>query len=127
MRTTLCSIVTSLLLLAGCHGGGGEKITESQMDWSKYDGQTVTIRGSAGNSNRGPLVRFEDGGYIPLLSREPWGFDERGRMLAGRPVEVTGKIVSGAGFRAEKFVLNPESVTVIEAEQADPNQKPAKP
>jgi hypothetical protein len=128
MRNRSRSILALLpMLVAGCGVGGGDKITASPGDWTQYNGQTVTVRGSAGNSNRGPIVRFEDGGYIPLLSREPWGFDDRGRMLAGRPVEVTGKIVSGVGYRAEKFVLNPESVTIIEPERDDSSKKSTKP
>ena len=113
------------LTLAGCGTGGGSRVTASPGDWTEYSGKTITVRGSAGNSNQGPIVRFADGGYIPLRTREPWGFDERGRLIAGRPVEVTGRVVSGAGFRAEKFVLEVESVDFHLPDETENAKKPS--
>ena len=112
------ALLTSLTL-TGCGIGGGSQISASPADWNQYSGKTVTVRGNAGNSKQGPIVRFDDGGYIPLLTREPWTFDDRGRLLAGRPVEVTGRVVSGEGFRAEKYVLDPQTVTILPPESPD--------
>ena len=112
------------LTLAGCRSSGGAKVSATPADWMTYVGKTITVRGNAGNSKQGPIVRFEDGGYIPLLTHEPWSFDERGRLIAGRTVEVTGRIVSGEGFRAEKYVLEVQSVDYHIADEANSKTEP---
>ena len=113
------AVLLASFLLGGCGAGGGTTLTASPPDWMAYSGKTITVRGNAGNSKQGPIVRFADGGYIPLLSREPWTFDERGRLIAGRAVQVTGRIVSGEGFRAEKYVLEVQSVDYHIADTED--------
>ena len=101
-----------LLALAGGAATLGGDITASPADWSAYDGDTVRVSGNAGNSPLGPIVRFQDGGYVALRSFAPWSIDN-----GGRPVEVKGKIVPGTGYRAEKYVLDVTDAAVMPAQR----------
>ncbi|MGC4031199.1 MAG: hypothetical protein QM754_05565 [Tepidisphaeraceae bacterium] len=117
------AVCLSLVLLAGCHGlGMSSELTTSPEDWAEYEGHTVTVKGSAGNSPQGAIVRLSDGGYIPLKTRVRWGID-----AVGRPIVVTGKVVSGQGFRTEKFILDASSEAGgrIEVPPPDQSAKPA--
>ncbi|HEX8325312.1 MAG TPA: hypothetical protein VF595_15530 [Tepidisphaeraceae bacterium] len=100
------------LLLTGCGGGAASFIAESPENWSQYADRDVTLRGSAGNSGQGPLVRFDDGGYIGLRTRAPWSPAE-----IGKPIEVAGRVVSGKGFRAEPYVLEMKSARLLAPEE----------
>lgn len=103
------------LLAVGCASHSGA-ITEAPADWSSLEGDTITVQGTAGNSPRGPIVRLIDGGYVALKQREPWGFAD-GYALASRSVEVAGKLVSGAGIRDERFVLDVTRVRLMAADE----------
>ena len=119
-------LATSLvaLVLAGCHSDGSGDIVEAPADWSQYAGDTVTVRGTAGNTPTGPIVRLPYGGYIPMNTQDPWSI-----QFVARPVAVTGKVVSGAGTRTEKYALDAKTVKIVEAEvpvrgaEPDPDAK----
>ena len=81
------------------------------------------MQGNAGNSPLGAIVRFDDGSYLPLRTRNRWGID-----AVGRPVIVKGRIVPGEGVRAEKYVIdvdNGGSVTVAPPDQSAQDNKPS--
>ena len=95
------------MAIAGC-ATPFSVVDKTPPHWSDLDGSTVTVRGTAGNSEMGPIVRLADGGYIPLKTQLPWSID-----LLGRQVDVRGQVISGAGFRAERYVIDPTSITPV--------------
>ena len=100
-----------VLLASGCTGDGGGQIMKAPADWSQYAGSTVTVRGTAGNTPTGPIVRLPYGGYVAINGQQPWGI-----AYVTRPVAVKGKIVSGAGTRTEAYVLQPQTIEFVAAE-----------
>lgn len=103
-----------LTFFVGCEGGSGSTLDASPANWSEYAGRDVTLRGSAGNSGQGPIVRFDDGGYVGILSRQPWAID-----AVGKPVEVSGRVVSGQGVRAEPYVIDVKFLRLIPPEEQE--------
>ncbi len=95
----------SLLWLGGCgmFGGGATKsvLTEPPSNWQTYEGQSVTVEGSAGNSTSGPILRFQGGSWIGLTGFKVWGMD-----VVTRPVGVTGTITQGTGARQGEYVID---------------------
>ena len=96
-----------IAVVSGCDSLSST-IDQSPEHWADLNGRTVTIRGTAGNSEQGPIVRMRDGGYIPLKARAPWAID-----VLGRTVDVHGKVVSGAGFRLEKYILDAHDIKLV--------------
>lgn len=89
------------LLLAGCATGGGNVITEAPSDWSRFENDTITLEGRAGNSKSGPILRLNDGRFIELENMpRPFSPEE-----VARSIGVQGKVVPGTGIRQTRYVI----------------------
>jgi hypothetical protein len=95
--------ILALLTLTGCNGMGGRSdvITAPPSNWQKFEGTTVTLEGSAGNSPSGPILRFNDGSWIGLQGFRLWAFD-----VITRPVGITGTVARGTGARDGEYVID---------------------
>ena len=105
-RTTAISL---LLIAAGCGGDGTAKsaatIDTPPMDWSTLAGKPLTFAGRAGNSAKGPILRFDDQRIIGLAGMPLWAVE-----LVGRDVGVVGTVGVGGGPRANEYVVNVQRV-----------------
>lgn len=120
-------LVLALLALAGCAGGGSRSdiLTAPPSNWQLYEGQTVTLEGSAGNSPSGAILRFQDGSWIGLQGFRLWTLD-----VVARPVGVTGTVIRGQGARDGEYVIEVKqwylaNVNQVPAEVPQ-DQKPGK-
>ena len=102
------SLILPLLLLAGCQLGGSDAIEVTPENWAEFADKEITVVGTAGNSQVGAIVRFDDGGYIGLATNRPWALNN-----VGRTIEAKGKVVSGEGIRAERYLLQLESFKLL--------------
>jgi hypothetical protein len=109
MKTLSTLSIGFLLAVGGCSWGSSEgPIVEAPSSWKSLVGDTVVVQGMAANNRLGPGVRLRDGTLLLLQSNVAWG-----TAVVGRPVEVTGEIVSVLAHGETSQALRPQSWKVI--------------